>query len=314
MKSETGSYPHNKELQDYLLKYVETFDLKKHIKFKHIVNSVEPLEPEEAMTRWRITGSQIDNPPQSFETTLDIVMACSGKESLERLPDIPNMSAFTGSQLHSKYYTSKQDERIKDKAVVVFGGSASGLDLMEDIRQTARTVYFSLGRPGLVLASGYNYGANVSRKGGIREIGENWIKFEGEDDQTQVDTIVWCTGYVKSFPYLGPETGVLHQEENRVLSGLYKHVICMRHPTLAVINLIEFNLPWILADVQTQYFLTLHKRGILPSMDKMTVYEAEYTRWMECVGSPPRRRHFSRGANFFILPTYIKGLCEEASI
>ena len=193
--------------------------------------------------------------------------------------------------------------------MLVFGASASGLDIAESLAETAGHVYLSYSRPGIKRTKTYNPGPRMTIKpGGIDEIGDTWVRFVGdnEDEQVDIDAIVWCTGYRKTFPFISASTGLSTPEKENVVMGLYKQTICRNYPTLAVFNLSEFNAAFVQSEVQAKYFLQLHKKGIVPSQAEMEKAEEKMTQWMARHGVTARQRHACIGPSFFNFPYLIK--------
>lgn len=78
-------------------------------------------------------------------------------------------------------------------------------------------------------------------RGGIKEFTKTGVIFEGEKDVTEIDSVVLATGYKIIFPFLSED--ILPIEDNKV--RLYKNIFPphLRHPTLAILGLIQPNGP-----------------------------------------------------------------------
>ena len=74
----------------------------------------------------------------------------------------------------------------------------------------------------------------VTPKPNIERIEDRRVRFV-DGSEEQVDTIVWCTGYRISFPFLPPE--VMEAHDNRV--ELYRRVVPPDHPGLYFIGLVQ---------------------------------------------------------------------------
>ena len=116
------------------------------------------------------------------------------------------------------------------------------------ISAVATRVYLSLGRPGVpVMAS---LGPNVELVGGVARLEEAGAVLEGETAVRPVDVVVWCTGYNKTYPFLHPSCGLAVTEDGHVVDPLYRHVVNINHPTMAVIGINDGHSPLPTMDAQ----------------------------------------------------------------
>lgn len=76
--------------------------------------------------------------------------------------------------------------------------------------------------------------ANVSVKTDVKELKTAAVIFEDESEETY-DTILYCTGYQYSFPFLSSDTG-LCVRDGFYVHPLYKHCININYPTMAIIG------------------------------------------------------------------------------
>ena len=58
-----------------------------------------------------------------------------------------------------------------------------------------------------------------------------------------------CTGYEYDFPFLDVSCAV-KVVDGKLVSSLYKHCISTKHPTLCIIGVPMFALPFSLSDIQ----------------------------------------------------------------
>ncbi len=108
----------------------------------------------------------------------------------------------------------------------------------------------------------------------------NIDRFEGakvfftDGSAVEVDTVVYCTGYKVSFPFLSDK--VVRTESNHV--DLYRRVVDPDHPGLYFVGLIQpIGAIMPLAEVQSEWVGDLLEgRGVLPSYDAMRAQIREY--------------------------------------
>lgn len=102
----TISYPTQSVVLNYLRSYADRFDVKKHIKFTHLVIRVLPIENG----KWEVIVKDLRN--DKFLTLIyDVVFVCTGRFSTLRYPSIPGMDEFRGKSLHSHDYRTAETFR-----------------------------------------------------------------------------------------------------------------------------------------------------------------------------------------------------------
>lgn len=110
-----------KEVLEYLNLYADHFDLKRHIKFEHLVVRVQPLLDD----TWEVLVRNL--PLNTYETfVFDLVFVCNGHYHTPFIPEIENSQNFRGRQTHSHHY--KVPELYKGKKVVVIGAGKTFFD------------------------------------------------------------------------------------------------------------------------------------------------------------------------------------------
>jgi hypothetical protein len=127
------TYPDHRQCLDYLRAYARAYALEPHIRFRAVVERIEPLGGPSA--GWRV--SLAAGPPRQYAG----VVIASGHNHLPRWPDIPGR--FAGDFLHAADYKSPtQPVPLAGRRVLVIGGGNSGCDIaVECARHAARTVH-----------------------------------------------------------------------------------------------------------------------------------------------------------------------------
>ncbi|MEM9353740.1 MAG: NAD(P)-binding domain-containing protein [Planctomycetota bacterium] len=121
-------FPGHAQVIEYLLSYVEHFDLRKDIQFQTEVLRIEPLNEQVQDSGWRVELS--DGTACEFAA----VVIANGHNWDPRWPEYPG--EFTGEVLHSSQY--KRTETLRDKRVLVVGGGNSGCDIAAEAAVHAR--------------------------------------------------------------------------------------------------------------------------------------------------------------------------------
>lgn len=95
----TIPFPPQAEVLKYIHSYADRFNLKKYIKFSHLVVRVLPIENG----KWEIIVKNLPN--NTFETRIyDAVFVANGHFSKPRFPNVPGADDFNGKLMHSHDY------------------------------------------------------------------------------------------------------------------------------------------------------------------------------------------------------------------
>jgi len=136
--------PSFKDINKYIQSYIERFELAKHIRLATPVQRVVYLPDK----RWQVNSIDL-NTNETKSETFDFLMVASGLHSSPRIPNFENMNNFKGLILHGSKF-KLNDERLKDKNVIVMGHSYSATDISANCVGTAATVTNLFRRPYLV--------------------------------------------------------------------------------------------------------------------------------------------------------------------
>lgn len=100
---DTPSFPSQPDVLNYLHSYANKYDLKKHVKYSHLVVQVAPVEHE----KWEIVVKNLPN--NTFETNIfDAVFVCNGHYSSPNMPKLPGADDFRGKIIHSHDFRSAE--------------------------------------------------------------------------------------------------------------------------------------------------------------------------------------------------------------
>ncbi len=123
-------HPKGRDMQDYLLRVVDEFDLRKRIRFDTRVLSCVLDEPA---ARWRVTVQREGESPRVIEA--NAVFVAQGIVNRPAIPALPGLEAFRGPVMHS----ARWDHGVKlaGKRVVQIGTGASGAQIAPAIAPEA---------------------------------------------------------------------------------------------------------------------------------------------------------------------------------
>ncbi|KAF4445561.1 hypothetical protein F53441_10693 [Fusarium austroafricanum] len=264
-------FPERPMIEEYLIKYAE--DVKPYVHFCRRVKRVA-LKVQDGRDKWEVETQSTVNGDNITTSVFDAVVVANGHYSTPFVPDMKNLKefneAYPGVITHSKQYRTPYP--FKDSKVVVVGNGPSGLDIALQINQECREPAILSVRhstpPDRLAHSGCEETAEVEEF----LVEEKGVRFKNGRVETDVDAIVFCTGFLFSFPFLqdlGPElitTG-------RGVHGLYQHVFNIQHPTLVFPGLNMKAAPWPLCESQAALIAAVWSNNIeLPTQEAMELW------------------------------------------
>ena len=271
-------YPPREEVSKYLEEYAE--DVRHLISFHNQVQDVRFIgTPFQdlwlVITQDLLTGDE-------FHTEFDAVVICSGHYDLPYIPDVHGIAnwnkAFPDSISHSKLY--RHSSSFTGKKVIIVGNSASGMDIANQIAQVSATPLLVSQRSESWL-TGSNSKSEESRLTVLPQIVEyldptkhnRAVRFADGRVESDIDKILYCTGYLYSFPFLSDFLKEIIEDGTRVYD-IYKFIFFMKHPSLAFVGLPIRILPFPLAEAQAAVIAKVFSEQLsLPSLADMRLWE-----------------------------------------
>ncbi|XP_074574494.1 flavin-containing monooxygenase FMO GS-OX-like 9 [Curcuma longa] len=216
---DTRNFPGHREFFLYLKDFARCFELTELIKFN---TEVVHVGMAAATGKWNVRSRDRRTDDGEFvEEIFDAVVVATGHFSLPRLPKIRGMEEWKRKQLHCHVY--RIPDPFQDEVVVVVGGSISGPEIAMELVHVAKEVHIStkhveIPQPLLKPASKY---AHLHWHPQIELLCEDGTVLFADGSSVVADTILYCTGYSYSFPFLDTK-GVINVDENRI-GPLYEH-------------------------------------------------------------------------------------------
>ncbi|CAJ2507786.1 Uu.00g089720.m01.CDS01 [Anthostomella pinea] len=296
-------FPSRQVVQDYLVRYSQ--DVRYLIKFSTQVvevslrndQSQHPIQDQwDVHTKDLLTNS-------TSNSTYDAVVVASGHYSTAYIPGPnpnpghPSMAgieafnaAHPGVITHSKLYRSPSV--FRNKKVVVVGTGASGLDIAAQIKTVCKPPILVSARSRAAPETLAHLGPGVEEVGEISQfrVQDRGVEFRalGADDggeprlERDVDAVLFCTGYLYTFPFLPSLSLSLASVEadpplitdGRRVHGLARHLLHIVHPTLAFPGLPMKVIPFPLAEAQGAVLARLWSNALpLPARDELRDWE-----------------------------------------
>ena len=169
---------------------------------------------------------------------------------------------------------------------MVVGAGQSGRDIMLDVAREARSVYMC-NRSAPVLG---DLPSNIEQLPSINTIETDGTICFTNDEKRHVDSIILCTGYNYTFPFLTEEGGI--RVEDRRIVPLYKQTFNSLYPSMAIMGVNFTVVPFPYFDLQARWILSIWSgEKHLPSTAEMIqASDLDYQKRLE-MGFPPHHAH-----------------------
>uniref|UniRef100_A0A0E0CDP8 Flavin-containing monooxygenase n=1 Tax=Oryza meridionalis TaxID=40149 RepID=A0A0E0CDP8_9ORYZ len=153
------------------------------------------------------------------EEVFDAVVVATGHYSQPKLPSIQRMGDWKLRQLHSHWY--RVPDPFRDEVVVLVGCGDSGTDIALDLLAVAREVHLSAKAVEAAMTSAISKmlarHANLHLHPQIERLCDDGrVVFADGGVVAAADTVMYCSGYRYSFPFLDIEGKVTVDDDNRV--------------------------------------------------------------------------------------------------
>lgn len=278
-----------------VLQYIEDYgkDVQDLVRYETQVVEVVPTDSS-ATSSWTVTTRGIRDSKESQEV-FDAVIVANGHFIVPYLPDIPGIKGwnerYPGSITHSKYFRRAED--FTGKKVIVVGNSASGSDLSNQIANHCKQpLIWSTRSESLFSAS---HGTADERRKAYPPIAEfkpdeHSVVFTDGTIETNIDAIVYATGYFYNLPFLENVEPALITDGSHV-NHTFQHLFFAPRPTLSFLTLNQRVIPFPLAEAQAAVVARVYSgRLSLPSLTEMQAWERS------------TEAEMGNGKNFHLLP------------
>ncbi|TAQ89302.1 hypothetical protein B7494_g2385 [Chlorociboria aeruginascens] len=219
--------------RQYVESYVSAHNLNEHLQLNTTVEDVSklPSTTSSKQNKWKITLRKHDSTRHIDLWWEEIFDAVPEVEGLAEY-----MKIFPGRISHSKTYRSPH--LYTNKKVVIIGNSASGHDLSTELVSTASLpVYQS--RRSASRWDGDTPPPGIAWLPIIQKfLPSGRIVFDDDTYLDDVDAVIYCTGYLPSYPFWNEKNGrPLWDYANRRMAGGYQHTFFKDLPNVAIVGL-----------------------------------------------------------------------------
>lgn len=273
---EETPFRHHSVIRKYISGLVQRNEYEKLVSYNTVVELAEKIGDE-----WRLVLRREGHPHDEWwEERFDAVIVASGHYNVPYLPKIEGLSEFErrrpGSVKHSKMFRGREEHR--GKRVIVVGASVSAADIAYDLVGVVQHPVYAVIKGHK--ANGY-FGDVAFQHPGIASTpsishitttnDQRTVHFIDGTSVTDVDTIIFGTGYSWSLPFL-PQVEI---RNNRV-PGLYQHVVYQQDPTLLFVGAVGAGLTFKVFEWQGVLAARiLSGRAKLPPLEEQRRWEEE---------------------------------------
>ncbi|EED17348.1 flavin dependent monooxygenase, putative [Talaromyces stipitatus ATCC 10500] len=271
----TPLFPSHRDVKQYLQGYAKDLS---SIMFHTQVVDVCLRDENAANATWLVSVQDLRTHYLSTHE-FDAVVVASGHYSDHYIPDIVGMrewnTAYPHSISHSKHY--KRPEHFTNQKVVVVGNSASGVDVSVQIATVSK-------KP-LLLSERSDSPVYLRDNHRIRTVPEiiefitrdRALRFADGHIEKDIDHVLFCTGYLYSFPFLSSLSPPVEVPNGSRPDHLFQHIFYYPQPTLTFIGLPLKIIPFPLSEGQAAVIARAYSgRLSLPPLEEMKAWEADW--------------------------------------
>ncbi|KAG6526721.1 flavin-containing monooxygenase FMO GS-OX-like 8 [Zingiber officinale] len=207
------NFPGHRELFLYLKDFARCFELTELIRFN---SEAVHVGTAAATGKWIVRSrDRRTDDGELVEEIFDAVVVATGHFSLPKLPKIKGMEEWKRKQLHCHVY--RIPDPFQDEVVVVVGGSISGPEIALELVHVAKEVHISTKHDEIPekLVKPVSKYAHLHWHQEIELLCEDGTVVFADGSSVVADSILYCTGYSYSFPFLDTE-GIIPVNENRI--------------------------------------------------------------------------------------------------
>jgi thioredoxin reductase len=271
--NQEASFVTHAQVAAYLQRYCRHFDLDRFVRkgchvrqltcLPHTASRIPSSQHSWPLIRldWTCGDANADTNAPVESQVYDAVVICNGHYSVPAYPTIPGLEHFQGTALHAIAYDDPTP--FVDQTVLCIGARASGSDLAREISAVARTVYVSdsafeaaaairqdnvvwVPRTTRILPNGRVAFASMSSTATVDET------LPVMEQSVEVDTIIFCTGYDYSFPFINDQSNLDFETSQRRVQPLWEQLWHAQYPNICFVGLPHSVVPFPLFELQAQ--------------------------------------------------------------
>ncbi|KAK3126612.1 hypothetical protein QOZ80_7AG0559340 [Eleusine coracana subsp. coracana] len=202
-------------------------------------------------------------------------------------------------QLHSHSY--RVPDTFRDKVVVLVGSGDSAMDIALDLCGVAKSVHLTINKPTLneqattpAISKMLANHADLHLHPHIDCLHEHGMVFFADGSFVDADSVIYCTGYKYSFPFLDTGGVVTVDEDGSCVGPLFEHTFPPTlAPELSFVGMPKKRLfvPWFFEAQGRWIARVLSGRSKLPPVSEILRAVEECRQAREDAGVPAKYAH-----------------------
>jgi thioredoxin reductase len=244
--SDAPAFPFRTQILKYLQEYGD--------EIRYLVNFNTEVLKVEKHGKWTLTIRDLKEPSKKpWIEKFDAVAVASGKTQnikdrkrlmaghydIPLIPDIPGIKTFPSKKIsHAKYF--RHPSTYKGQNVLLVGNGPSGADLANQLLHHANSVQRSVRSEPNALAITNPKVRDISP---IKCFHDNSIEFLDGSILSNIDKVIFCTGYLYSLPMFPKESGFI-TPDGLYVHHLYDQTFYCEDPTLVFLGLPKQVIPF----------------------------------------------------------------------
>ena len=228
------------------------------------------------------------------EKCYEAVIVANGHYNVPYVPEVKGAAewnkAYPGAMTHSKFYRKPEEYSgmviiirtntvvfllIYVQKVILVGNSASGLDIGRQISKFCKPpLLISQRSPSYFGSTASPLVEDVPLIESFTVAGRT-VRFVDGRVESDIDVVLFCTGYLYSYPMLSTLTPPPVTDGAKV-ENTFKHLIYSPHPTLTFIALPQKVIPFPISEAQAAVVARLYSGRLhVPALPTMQRWEKE---------------------------------------
>jgi trimethylamine monooxygenase len=236
------SFPSRAVFADYIRGYAEQNNVRQYIQFNTVVHWISYSNDK---NKFNVLVKNLKKDETRSEE-FDYVIIATGHFSAPNIPHIEGIETFPGRILHAHEFRSAKD--FINKHVLLIGNGLSGEDIgLQLYKYGAKSITLSYRTKPL----------NFKWPEEIKEVPllvrvDGKIAYFKDGSFQDVDTIIFCTGYLHYFPFLDDN---LRMKSTKSLYSpdLYKIIVYLNQPRLFYLGMQRITFSFNMGNLQAWY-------------------------------------------------------------
>ena len=238
----TPSYQPRSVVYDYLTGRAKLGDVRQYIRFQTAVQNVDYMNEE-----FQIAVKDLVTDTDEH-LTFDYVIVATGRYTTPNVPHFDGMETFPGKCFHAKEFRDARD--FVNQHVLIIGSGYAAEDIAVQLfKFGARKITISYRTQPL----NYNWPDKITQVPLlVRMEGRTGYFRDGATSEGDIDTIILCTGYTCSFPFMADHLRLNCDMNDLYPSHLYKGVFWDNQPQLVYLGVQSLIFQFTMFDLQAE--------------------------------------------------------------